>query len=51
LKKEADRVVCLFTPEPFYAIGEFYENFDQTSDEEVTELLSRANQKKNEAFE
>ncbi len=51
LKKEADRVVCLFTPEPFYAIGEFYEDFDQTSDEEVTELLGRANQKKNEASE
>lgn len=46
LKREADRVVCLFTPEPFYAIGEFYEDFDQTSDEEVTELLSRANRGK-----
>ncbi len=42
LKKQADRVVCLHTPEPFYAIGEFYENFDQTSDEEVTELLRRS---------
>jgi putative phosphoribosyl transferase len=46
LKQDADRVVCLFTPEPFYAIGEFYEDFDQTSDEEVTELLSRANKGK-----
>jgi putative phosphoribosyl transferase len=46
LKEEADRVVCLFTPEPFYAIGEFYVDFDQTSDEEVTELLARANEGK-----
>jgi putative phosphoribosyl transferase len=41
LKREADRVVCLATPEPFYAIGEFYEDFDQTTDEEVIELLKR----------
>jgi len=41
LKKEADRVVCLHTPEPFYAIGEFYRNFDQTRDEEVIELLEK----------
>ena len=39
LEKEADRVVCLFTPEPFYAIGEFYEDFSQTSHEEVIQLL------------
>jgi len=42
LKKEADRVVCLFTPEPFYAIGEFYEDFDQTSHEEVMQLLEQS---------
>ncbi len=42
LQKEADRVVCLQTPEPFYAIGEFYANFDQTSDEEVIELLTKS---------
>jgi len=41
LKREADRVVCLATPEPFYAIGEFYEDFEQTTDEEVIELLKR----------
>ena len=39
LKKEADRVVCLDTPEPFWAIGRFYMIFDQTSDEEVVALL------------
>ena len=42
LQAEADRVVCLYTPEPFYAIGEFYEDFEQTSDDEVKELLRRA---------
>ena len=44
LKKEADRVVCLLTPEPFYAIGEFYRDFEQTTDEEVIELLKRCRQ-------
>jgi putative phosphoribosyl transferase len=44
LKREADRVVCLSTPEPFYAIGEFYEDFDQTQDEEVIELLQKSRQ-------
>jgi len=39
LKNEADRVVCLSTPEPFYAIGQFYTNFAQISDEEVIWLL------------
>jgi putative phosphoribosyl transferase len=39
LEKLADRVVCLLTPEPFYAIGQFYVDFAQTSDGEVAELL------------
>jgi predicted phosphoribosyltransferase len=39
LEKDADRVVCLYVPEPFFAIGQFYQNFDQTSDEEVIRLL------------
>jgi len=39
LEEEADRVVCLSTPEPFYAIGQFYTNFTQTTDEEVIRLL------------
>lgn len=43
LKDEADNVVCLFTPEPFYAIGQFYTKFDQTSDEEVKRLLKGGN--------
>jgi putative phosphoribosyl transferase len=45
LKKFADRVVVLFTPEPFYAIGQFYEDFSQTSDEEVIELLKLSREK------
>ncbi len=41
LEKQANRVVCLYTPEYFAAIGQFYRDFDQTSDGEVTELLKR----------
>jgi len=39
LRQEADRVICPHTPEPFYAIGAFYESFGQVSDEEVKEIL------------
>jgi len=39
LNRLADRVVCLRMPEPFYAIGEFYDDFEQTEDEEVIKLL------------
>jgi putative phosphoribosyl transferase len=42
LSKEADEVVCLATPEPFFAVGQWYERFPQTSDQEVVELLERA---------
>jgi putative phosphoribosyl transferase len=45
LKTQADHVVCLFTPESFYAIGEFYDDFSQTMDEEVIDLLKRNRQK------
>jgi putative phosphoribosyl transferase len=38
----ADEVVCLDTPSVFFAIGEFYRDFSQTSDEEVSDLLARA---------
>ena len=43
LKHFADRVVCLYTPEYFQAIGQFYEDFSQTSDEEVIHLLKLCN--------
>jgi predicted phosphoribosyltransferase len=39
LQREADHVICLSTPDPFYAIGQFYDDFNQTTDEEVIALL------------
>lgn len=36
-----DDIVCLQTPNMFYAIGQFYRDFDQTTDEEVIALLAR----------
>jgi putative phosphoribosyl transferase len=37
-----DDIVCARTPEPFYAVGLWYDDFAQTTDEEVHELLERA---------
>jgi putative phosphoribosyl transferase len=42
LQGEADEVVCARTPEPFVAIGAWYEQFPQTSDQEIHDLLGRA---------
>ena len=42
LKMEVPEVICLLTPEAFYAISLWYEKFPQTSDEEVKDLLERA---------
>lgn len=42
LRQLADEVVCPATPQPFLAVGNFYENFEQTSDRDVVDLLSRA---------
>jgi predicted phosphoribosyltransferase len=39
LRREADAVVCLQAPEPFGGVGLWYDNFDQTSDDEVRALL------------
>ena len=36
-----DEVVCARTPEPFYAVGVWYEDFTQTTDDEVRDLLAR----------
>src|SRR5436853_6995048 len=41
LKTEVDDVICATTPDPFYAVGLWYEDFSQTTDEEVRELLAR----------
>lgn len=40
LAEEADELVVLDTPEPFLAVGEWYEHFDQTGDDEVVALLA-----------
>lgn len=47
LRGEVDSVVCLLTPEPFHAVGEFYRNFDPTTDEEVALLLGQARDREN----
>jgi putative phosphoribosyl transferase len=38
-----DEMICAATPEPFFAVGQWYESFPQTTDAEVHELLARAN--------
>ncbi len=38
-QNEVDQIIALETPETFYAVGEWYENFEQTSDDEVRALL------------
>jgi predicted phosphoribosyltransferase len=42
LRDEVDEVICARTPEPFRAVGQWYEDFAQTTDEEVSRLLSLA---------
>lgn len=44
-RSEVDEIVCAFTPEHFQGVGLWYEDFSQTSDEEVRELLMRARQR------
>jgi putative phosphoribosyl transferase len=39
---EVDEIVCYETPEPFYSVGLWYEDFSQTTDEEIRQLLERA---------
>ena len=41
-RDQVDEIICAITPEPFHAVGLWYEDFSQTSDEEVRELLRRA---------
>lgn len=41
IEQQADEVVCLFTPPNFEAVGQFYKEFKQTSDEEVMRLLQQ----------
>jgi putative phosphoribosyl transferase len=42
LREEADDMICTIIPDLFFAVGTWYEHFDQTGDEEVIELLGRA---------
>jgi len=42
LRARVDRIVCLVSPEPFHAVGLYYDNFGQTSDDEVRALLADA---------
>jgi len=42
LQREADAVICCRTPHPFFSVGEWYDDFSQTTDEEVRELWQRA---------
>lgn len=42
---EVDRVICAATPEPFLAVGQWYQDFSQTTDEEVRELLRRSSER------
>lgn len=44
LGQEVDQIVCLMRPEPFYGVGMWYEDFAQTTDEEVRDLLARSAQ-------
>ena len=42
LRREVDEIVCVATPDPFLAVGRFYEDFSQTTDREVSALLEQA---------
>src|SRR2546421_22962 len=44
LQTEADEVVCAGMPEPFFAVGQWYDDFSQTTDEEVRDLLAQSAQ-------
>lgn len=46
-----DEIICAVTPEPFYGVGQWYQDFSQTTDEEVRELLERSRTELNRAEE
>jgi len=48
LRRMVDEVVVVMKPEPFYAVGEWYETFNQTSDEEVRKLFERSKYRQQE---
>lgn len=49
-QKSDELCICVMTPEPFYGVGFWYRNFDQTSDAEVIELLEKAQNIKAESI-
>ena len=46
LQKEVDKIVCVSTPALFYAVGQAYSQFEQTTDEEVISLLAKSRDRK-----
>jgi putative phosphoribosyl transferase len=46
IEEQADETICLSTPEFFQAVGQYYEDFSQTTDEDVREVLGRAAQER-----
>jgi putative phosphoribosyl transferase len=44
LGQELDEIVCAITPDPFYGVGLWYQDFSQVTDDEVRDLLNRARQ-------
>ncbi len=49
LRTEVDELVCLAMPEPFIGVGRHYQDFTQTPDEQVVDLLARASQTRKSA--
>ncbi|MBD2253304.1 phosphoribosyltransferase [Nostoc parmelioides] len=43
IQRKVEKIVCANTPSPFYSVGMWYEKFPQTTDDEVRELLNKAN--------
>jgi putative phosphoribosyl transferase len=41
ISREADAIVCLDVPDEFYAVGQFFENFAQVSDEDVVAIVQK----------
>jgi putative phosphoribosyl transferase len=41
LNRIADKVIILYTPEPFVAVGRFYQDFAQVSDDEVKDIMKK----------
>jgi predicted phosphoribosyltransferase len=51
LAREVDRVVCAATPEPFHAVGLWYDDFSPTTDDEVRQILASSGSGREESAE